>query len=68
MRSAQVNFGLGGVETGVCVSVVTWVRMFEHDTGGIPDFLISNSILHLESGEFSGNSWGDAQAHSDPRG
>jgi len=20
--------------------------MFEHDTGGIPDFLISNSILH----------------------
>ena len=46
MRSTQVNFGLGGVETGVCVSVVTWVRMFEHDTGGIPDFLISNSILH----------------------
>ena len=36
MGSAQVNFGLGGGETGVCVSVVTWVRMFEHDAGGVP--------------------------------
>jgi hypothetical protein len=25
-------------------------------------------VMALESGEFSGNSWGDAQAHSDPRG
>ena len=38
MGSAQVNFGLGGGETGGCVSVVTWVRMFEHDAGA---FLIS---------------------------
>ena len=43
-------------------------RIDESPAKAVPAADAVDDVEFLESGEFSGDSWGDARAHSDPRG